>query len=1082
MSTEIEFRLVQSLQTSGARAVAIGSIQGERLLAVPQLAQDIPGGAAGINLGDSDAPLLVYKADETGAFQRLQNLPVPGGEDAEFFSIGDRSFLATASIRSGKGPYKMEGMVSTIFEWDGQQFVQFQQIPTVAAKQWRYFKIGRRHFLALAQGVDLQELDIPAAESTIFQWDGSAFVPFQTVPSRWGYNFLHFALDGQDFLAYADHVEPSIILKWDGASFVHFQTLDGHHGRAFAFFQPGNDAAYLAFARISSNSLLYKWNGQRFEMQQELQGDGGREFALLQSNGTTYIALVRFVSGGRHNPQPVLNSIVYRLEDDKLRQVAIFPTLGGTDVTVFSAGNQTFLAVAESINENLRFRTDTRIYQLRINQPATGTKPPVASFQSPEFMDLFTTYTASKTSIAAQLTSTVTQTTSSSPLLVATSYDMLLFPGNGHEPSYINFRFGSRGFKELAAISHLGPAAASLVQMSQSGAAPEVWQSHARKLLQKTQAVGKVNSEQLWRDQISVQAFQGRESEIAAMVENVCQGTEAYLKHILANPHDLTPEFLRDNLLEATKHELGVSAPLNEAMIATFFLVGLDLSYRMHNWLSNKGIDWKTAMVLITGRQGRETSGVTVSTNSIAQVILQLSNLELPIDRLYLAPHGPVPSVDQSTGPDELALYEPRFRLLWNNLDATRQLGETMFASYPSYKAETSMRPAIDASTVTVSELPKISHPDDWFSMNTRMRVVLEDARQLLSGCVTDYAAEQLRLAGYDPGKVTIPGIDGNGGAKKPTSNTQVNDIKGKTGIRPLDQASFHLQTDMPAPIQTLPVKDGVIAYREAGPDNGTEPIIWVHGLPLDSRSWAPQYSKFSGRYRNVFVDLRGYGSSSKLPPGATDITQLYCNDLLALMDYLAIPRARIVGFASAGHIALRFAAQNASRVSALILFNGSPRFKRNGTDYQFGFTDEIIRHHFLAAAEKGIEALTAAILDPAVVFQDLNEEDAAKVLAWFQMMSYEAGVTTLRGFFDHIVNDDDRHLVPLIKAPTLLLSASLGKEVPFQAAMYLKQHLKNAHLVEIPGADHFFNVTRPVVVNEVIAAFMEELNTRSSL
>ncbi|MNL79722.1 hypothetical protein D3C87_2063870 [compost metagenome] len=38
--------------------------------------------------------------------------------------------------------------------------------------------------------------------------------------------------------------------------------------------------------------------------------------------------------------------------------------------------------------------------------------------------------------------------------------------------------------------------------------------------------------------------------------------------------------------------------------------------------------------------------------------------------------------------------------------------------------------------------------------------MVLEDPRQLLSGCVTDYAVEQLQANGNDPARVTVPGLD----------------------------------------------------------------------------------------------------------------------------------------------------------------------------------------------------------------------------------------------------------------------------------------------------------------------------------
>ena len=47
--------------------------------------------------------------------------------------------------------------------------------------------------------------------------------------------------------------------------------------------------------------------------------------------------------------------------------------------------------------------------------------------------------------------------------------------------------------------------------------------------------------------------------------------------------------------------------------------------------------------------------------------------------------------------------------------------------------------------------MPAIAGPDDWFAMISRLRVVLEDPRQLLSGAVTDYAAQQLVEHDNDP-------------------------------------------------------------------------------------------------------------------------------------------------------------------------------------------------------------------------------------------------------------------------------------------------------------------------------------------
>ena len=53
--------LVQTLTTSGARTAAPYWIGGNLYLAVPQLAEDIQGGPVGMNFGDSDTDLILYR-------------------------------------------------------------------------------------------------------------------------------------------------------------------------------------------------------------------------------------------------------------------------------------------------------------------------------------------------------------------------------------------------------------------------------------------------------------------------------------------------------------------------------------------------------------------------------------------------------------------------------------------------------------------------------------------------------------------------------------------------------------------------------------------------------------------------------------------------------------------------------------------------------------------------------------------------------------------------------------------------------------------------------------------------------------
>ncbi|MCU1663640.1 MAG: hypothetical protein QOI36_6288 [Pseudonocardiales bacterium] len=346
--------------TSGARAVEPFYLDGMSLLAVPQLAYDIPSEPAGMNGGDSDTDLLLLRRTRD-RYEKFQTLPVPGGEDAEFFRIGDRAFLATASIRRGRGPYEF-ATESTVYSWTGSGFEPFQAVAGFAAKQWRHFTVADQHFLALAQGVALPATESVNQPSRIFRWDGEAFRPFQDIPSQWAYNWHAFSLDGHDFLAHADHVTPSRLYRWDGSRFVVHQELAREHGRAFASFRADGDD-YLLVACIASPTRLLRWSGDRFVEHMVLDGLGAREIAVLHGKHELFVLRVNFILGTPASPTTALASQLYQWQDGKLIVVEEFPTFGGTDVAVHSDEQGPLVAVSNSLSAELGFATDTVIYR-----------------------------------------------------------------------------------------------------------------------------------------------------------------------------------------------------------------------------------------------------------------------------------------------------------------------------------------------------------------------------------------------------------------------------------------------------------------------------------------------------------------------------------------------------------------------------------------------------------------------------------------------------------------------------------------------------------------------------------------------
>ncbi len=376
---------------------------------------------------------------------------------------------------------------------------------------------------------------------------------------------------------------------------------------------------------------------------------------------------------------------------------------------------------------------------------------------NPELLDLYETYTGSATSIGANFSALSESLNAERPLIVVTHGDVAFYRGSGSAPLIEGFRLKTRGFKELAAVSHLGPAVATIARMK-SLAPQGDWRRECERLIRACAQARGANSPELWSEGIAVGAFAGREGAIARMVDYTCRQTETFLSRSLRDDHYLTASAVRRDYLSGPAAHLPV--PVNRVMVATFFLSGLDLAHRLIGWFDAQVVAWEDAMVVVAGQQGRPTAGVTIESNSVAKVIRTISRGRLPYRNLLIAPHAPVFPLYDGADRSEAAALETTYRRLWSTIIATSDLGEDMFDGYPAFEPH-APRDIAPSRSRGVSEMPPITAPDDWAAMTTRLRVVLEDPRQLLSGAVTDYASQQLIDHDNDPSRVTVPGLDG---------------------------------------------------------------------------------------------------------------------------------------------------------------------------------------------------------------------------------------------------------------------------------------------------------------------------------
>jgi hypothetical protein len=372
-----------------------------------------------------------------------------------------------------------------------------------------------------------------------------------------------------------------------------------------------------------------------------------------------------------------------------------------------------------------------------------------------DFRSLYDAYTGPG-STAQHLTKHMVRLTGGDPLLVVTGADFVIFPGGGRAPIVESFRHSTRGFVELTAVSHLAPSIAWAFRLRELGYAH--WRDDAKRIIDRSDRVRSVNDAHYWEKTVAVEAYRGYESKIADMVDYTCRVSSRFMKTCLADEGLMNFEYLRRNFLDPID-SAAVPVPLNDVMVATFTLTFLDIAHRMIRWLRSQNFNWRTLMVLLSGKSGRPSAGLTWQTNNNCHLLWRASEERISAENVQITPHGPSLTLSDLHDPARIAEIEAQVREVFLQLRANTDLAEVMFEGYPAFAKYIEESPVIEPTTKSLHAMPRLRSPDDRFTAITRLRLVMEDPTQLLSNSVAHFVIDQLCEHNNQPELVVIPGF-----------------------------------------------------------------------------------------------------------------------------------------------------------------------------------------------------------------------------------------------------------------------------------------------------------------------------------
>jgi class 3 adenylate cyclase len=210
-------------------------------------------------------------------------------------------------------------------------------------------------------------------------------------------------------------------------------------------------------------------------------------------------------------------------------------------------------------------------------------------------------------------------------------------------------------------------------------------------------------------------------------------------------------------------------------------------------------------------------------------------------------------------------------------------------------------------------------------------------------------------------------------------------------------------------------------------------------------------YFERLGRFARVIMfDKRGTGVSDPVPLDRLPLIEEWIDDALAVLDEAGFEQISVLADGEGGPMALVLAAGHPDRVASLALVNSFARWQR-ADDYPIGMPEET-RQLLLDRWDQhwGFTAEILGLTAPSLA------HDAA-YRAWYtryQRLCMPPGPA--QTMYRWVTSLDVRSVLPHVRTPTLVIGRTKGRHHRIDYSRFLADHLANATLVELPGADTY--------------------------
>jgi pimeloyl-ACP methyl ester carboxylesterase len=260
---------------------------------------------------------------------------------------------------------------------------------------------------------------------------------------------------------------------------------------------------------------------------------------------------------------------------------------------------------------------------------------------------------------------------------------------------------------------------------------------------------------------------------------------------------------------------------------------------------------------------------------------------------------------------------------------------------------------------------------------------------------------------------------------------------------------------------------NGAKIYYEVSGEG--QPLLMVHAGIASRSMWDDQFDFFAQRYNVVRYDMRGFGQSF---PVADDYQRH--EDIRALLDFLHIDHAYLMGCSMGGGACMNFALDYPDRADALIMVGSGPV----GFAYD-DWSPSPLDEEMGAAYQKGdLERVDEVAMK---IFVDGKGRTPDQVSPAFRKKVYDMNMIPLRN--EKLMGKDVPLPTPAAKRigelhlPVLIVIGDLDEEYIYRAADFMATNILGARKIVMPGTAHLPNMEFPKEFNAHVQQFLDSLN-----